>query len=328
MEIYHSDEWGTVCDDFWSKADAAVVCRQLGLPGPATAFRRAEFGEGQDPIWMDNVGCQGDEARLADCRFRGWGIHNCGHSEDAGARCGTGQGAVSLRDAFLSGDSLTLQYGGQLNSLRAPSPDEFVVLAAHGRRVTGVLVEKVAVLGSTVVLGLGRTVSESENLSVSYLEAPMHPIEDDWGNPARPFQDLRVRHLDPEPSASATPCPRRADRQGFRGRARRFPDRDSLPPPETAPSSSNAWICRVGALPTFGSFGGWGISSNLGSAAIRFPTCLRSRRSRTLSGSICPTIASTTSERSRGSSTCVALICRTTRSRTSARWRGLRNCVG
>lgn len=41
-------------------------------------------------IWMDNVNCTGYENNIDECRFNGWGIHDCSHGEDAGVQCPSG----------------------------------------------------------------------------------------------------------------------------------------------------------------------------------------------------------------------------------------------
>lgn len=82
---YGSEQWGTVCDDFWEDVDAQVVCAQLGCAGGGSAVQG--FGGGSGPIWMDDVKCDGSEASLTRCTSAAWGVHNCQHSEDAGACC-------------------------------------------------------------------------------------------------------------------------------------------------------------------------------------------------------------------------------------------------
>ncbi len=193
VEIYHAGEWGTVCDDSWTPNDAEVACRQLGYAGTASAHTRATFGEGTGQIWMDDVRCAGDEERLADCEFRGWGSHNCRHSEDAGASCGAAAGALPA-DATLSGATLTVRFGHALDGGSTPSPQDFVVLSVAVDDTAPVTATSVAVSGTTVLIRLSRRMRPDERVTASYLEAAMHPLQDVSGNPVAAFADQPVRY--------------------------------------------------------------------------------------------------------------------------------------
>ncbi|XP_046760762.1 deleted in malignant brain tumors 1 protein isoform X12 [Gallus gallus] len=100
LEVFHNEQWGTVCDDSWEFTDAAVVCRQLDCGVVISAPPRAYFGQGQGPMWLDDVNCTGTEAALSECKFKGWGIHNCYHHEVASVVC-SGSGISDLADLRL-----------------------------------------------------------------------------------------------------------------------------------------------------------------------------------------------------------------------------------
>ncbi|NXL53168.1 DMBT1 protein, partial [Podilymbus podiceps] len=87
VEVLHKHQWGTVCDDSWDEEDAAVVCRQLGCGTVVSAPGAAQFGQGHNAIWLDDVNCTGREDTLSECLARPWGRHNCDHGEDAGVVC-------------------------------------------------------------------------------------------------------------------------------------------------------------------------------------------------------------------------------------------------
>ena len=87
VEVFHSGQWGTICDDWWDINDANVVCRQLGLPPATQAFRWATHGRGSGQIWIDNIHCSGYELHIDECNHGGWGNHDCAHYEDASVEC-------------------------------------------------------------------------------------------------------------------------------------------------------------------------------------------------------------------------------------------------
>lgn len=87
IEIFHNGRWGNICDDEWDKYEAEVVCRQLGFKKGGKATHSGVFGNSRRKFWMDNLYCNGKEREISDCRFDGWGISDCDHSEAAGVIC-------------------------------------------------------------------------------------------------------------------------------------------------------------------------------------------------------------------------------------------------
>ena len=87
VEVYYNGLWGTVCDDGWDIVNAGVVCRELGYPGASSAVTNAHFGQGNGPIWLDDVICMENDTLLSECSHNGVGIHDCAHHNDVGVIC-------------------------------------------------------------------------------------------------------------------------------------------------------------------------------------------------------------------------------------------------
>ncbi|XP_069137580.1 scavenger receptor cysteine-rich type 1 protein M130-like [Argopecten irradians] len=86
VEVYHDGVWGSICSDGFDTRDAQVVCRMIGSPARSVRVEH-HYSVGTGRIWMDNLQCQGSETDLASCRFNGWGVHNCQHSQDVAVSC-------------------------------------------------------------------------------------------------------------------------------------------------------------------------------------------------------------------------------------------------
>jgi len=81
--------WGTVCDDNFDKLDGQVVCSQLNQGAISRIANPMEFpvGTNDQPIWLDEVQCTGDERWLSACPHPGYGDNDCFHSEDVAIVC-------------------------------------------------------------------------------------------------------------------------------------------------------------------------------------------------------------------------------------------------
>ncbi|KAM9474590.1 galectin-3-binding protein A-like [Salvelinus alpinus] len=120
VEVYHEGKWGTVCDDGWYLAKAQVVCRQQKFSGVISAAQevggtliwedRLVVMTGAEKavetirsgsIWLDDMDCKGTEKSLSSCPFKGWGLTDCSHKEDAGVVCERRTDLISDTAHFL-----------------------------------------------------------------------------------------------------------------------------------------------------------------------------------------------------------------------------------
>ena len=98
LEIFHDNTWGSICDDRWPDGhNAKVACNQLGYPyvNLMALWVHLQWDHGirghgpqpTQPIWLDNVVCDGTEAALTECQANDWRVNDCTHFEDVGISC-------------------------------------------------------------------------------------------------------------------------------------------------------------------------------------------------------------------------------------------------
>ena len=199
LQVYHDGQWGLVCEGKFGREAAQVACRQLGFADGEEGYGGA--GSGGLPFWLKDVKCDGTESRLVDCLHRGLQEHYCGSSDIAGVECSAMP--VSIADAYVEGALLTLRYDAALDGGSVPSGGDFVVLAGPPGSGSAVPVTAVSVGDDTVALTLARPVLPDEAVRLSYLVAPMHPVQDASGVPAAPLADTVVRNETPPLSTDA-----------------------------------------------------------------------------------------------------------------------------
>lgn len=183
MEVYYEGEladgahhpggWGTVCEDGFGRVDAAVVCRELGHGAAMAALPGGVFGNGDGPVLLDEVQCDGTERLLADCLAEGLagvGRHDCGPHE-----------------AAVSGDRLTLRFDAPLDAIFRPARGDFAVLAnGAARPVTGV-----RVAGPRLTLTVAEPVGAEDQVVAGYFAPALFPLVGLHGQGSRPLSTWR-----------------------------------------------------------------------------------------------------------------------------------------
>ncbi|KAM9456647.1 scavenger receptor cysteine-rich domain-containing group B protein-like [Clarias gariepinus] len=137
VEIQHNAQWGTVCDHSWDLKDAEVVCRQLGCGKAVSAPHNARFGQGSEATWMDDVQCSGTERILDVCSYKGLGVKNCRHHEDAGVVCSNLQSPTLTR---ISPNSVVSP--GEVLQFRCFTPSPTCISVDFSLYKTGTLLKK------------------------------------------------------------------------------------------------------------------------------------------------------------------------------------------
>jgi len=87
LEVFHANQWGTVCDQGFTDAAARVVCYSLGFGYVGRKVNISVHDVGDGRIWLDDVKCNGTEQHIGECSHGEWGVSSCTHREDVAVSC-------------------------------------------------------------------------------------------------------------------------------------------------------------------------------------------------------------------------------------------------
>ena len=209
--------------------------------GTATRARRVDGNSAHWSITVRPDGAGDVAVRLpADVACDAGGVCTADGRRLANAPSATVAGPASsavLAAARVSGRLVTLRYDAALDGGSTPAPADFVVLAGRAGAVAEVPAAAVRVADAAALLTLARAVRPEETVTLSYLEAPMHPLQDVAGRAAASLTDVAVRNDTPTAGAGVADGPPRAS--------------SAEAPPATPPDLS-PWLADRGASAPLG----------------------------------------------------------------------------
>lgn len=68
VEVYHSGQWGKVCNNNWRNEEAAVVCKELGCGSPKKSQESFNFGDSGLRGYTSR--CSGNVSSIAQCSLQ------------------------------------------------------------------------------------------------------------------------------------------------------------------------------------------------------------------------------------------------------------------
>lgn len=76
------------------------------------------YGPGKGVIWLDNLGCHGNESHIQDCNHTGWGVSDCTHDEDVGVDCEDDSVGEKLFNLFIFQIQYACSMFGLVNTIQ------------------------------------------------------------------------------------------------------------------------------------------------------------------------------------------------------------------